>query len=65
MAYNYSEFGYEGCSCLGEVTPRCQCGNVIHDDSDYCDECLVEVESEIQAGILIDLDDLGDFITAL
>lgn len=65
MAYIYSDFGYDGCSCLGEVPDHCKCGNVIHNDTDYCDECLVEVKAEEQAGILIELDDLGYFITSL
>lgn len=69
MAYTYSNFGYDGCTCLGEVTDKCECGNVCHKDPDYCDDCLVVVKQdaheELQAEIHCKLDELEPFITNL
>ena len=70
MAYRYSNFGYDGCTRLGEVPDMCgKCGNVCHTDPEYCDDCLVIVQQdaheELQMGIHVKLDELEPFINNL
>ena len=66
MAYNYSNFGYDGCTCIDAVPERCQCGSVLREgDEEYCEDCLpkIKAERDIETGFL--LDELGEYVTNL
>lgn len=41
------------------------CGDVCQNDPDYCDKHLSDKRDELQVEINFQLDDLGDYITAL
>ena len=65
MGYIYSDFGHDGCTCLGERPERCKCGNVCHSEIEGCEDCVKEDHEELQASIHVRLDELDNFITAL
>jgi len=66
MAHRYSEFGYDGCSCLEPEADHCMtCGSRCENDADLCDTHLAEAHEDLQTEINYQLDELGEFIVAL
>lgn len=70
MAYRYSEFGYEGCSCIEPEPDFCtECGSECNKDGELCDfhfDMKVKADAEEKMmQTLVQLDDLGNFITNL
>lgn len=65
MSYKYTDFGYDGCTCIDATPERCQCGNVLHDDREYCEDCLPEIKAERDIETNFLLDELGEYVTAL
>jgi hypothetical protein len=66
MAHRYSEFGYDGCSCLEPDIQYCSiCGSRCDHDADLCDTHADEAHEDLQTEINYQLDELGEFVIAL
>lgn len=70
MAYLYSDFGHDGCSCIMKIPDLCiVCGSPCNKDGELCDYhydiAEMERKEDEQLYMIDKLDDLGNFITSL
>ena len=66
MAYEYGDFGGDGCTCIKEVCHCHNCGcRISEEDGMYCEECEHEMKELQDIDTHVKLDDLGNYITNL
>lgn len=66
MAYEYGDFGGDGCTCIKEVCHCHNCGcRISEDDGMYCEDCDREIQEETDIETNYLLDTLEGFVTNL